>query len=141
MVRIKTDSKLTRLPEIMSHTTRYSSKGRTRLAADSRCAPSTLSRLFRRGSSPTWELLNRVTKSLERATGRQLDPREIFSVDGTYPTKNVCELLGCPGCYPPWAHDAEGVLLPEFSRVKAGTWSLDPALSGVNRAAGRRSLC
>jgi len=124
--RLKTDSKYTRIPEILLHSTRYSFNGRSKLAKDSGCSPRTISRLLRGGSCPTYETVVRVTEALERDLGRPLDVRDVVTFTGTYPTKTVCALVECPGCLPPEAWGDDDLLRPEWQHVRPGEWLTEP---------------
>lgn len=92
-----------RLPEVMVHVNWYLFSPQARLARDVGVSRSTLSRLLSGRSAPSFSLAWRIAKSLEKRlgpklTGRTLDPGELFSLDGTYPTASPCALVGCPGC-------------------------------------------
>jgi len=110
----------------MAHTTRYAFKGESRLAADSGVSKSAVCRLINGQSSPSFALVCALTKALEQRLGKRLDPRELISFDGTYPTRSVCELAGCKGCLPKEAYDERETLRPEFRGIKPGQWSLNP---------------
>lgn len=107
----------------MAHTTRYAFKGLSRLAADCGVSKSTITRLAAGECRPSFELMLRVTASLERATCRAIDPRELISFDGTYPTPSVCDLVGCRGCLPDAAYDEDEQLRPGFRGIAPGSWS------------------
>lgn len=92
-----------RLPEVMVHVNWYLFSPQARLARDVGVSRSTLSRLLSGRSAPSFSLAWRIAKSLEKRlgpklAGRALDPGELFSLDGTYPTASACALVGCPGC-------------------------------------------
>jgi transcriptional regulator with XRE-family HTH domain len=112
-----------RIKAVMDHTTRYAFEGQSKLAADAGVARSTISRLLSGQSAPSSQLLLRVTRALEVATGRPLDPRDLVSFDGTYPTSYVCELVGCKGCLPDAAFDQNDNLKTEWKGVEPGRWS------------------
>lgn len=107
----------------MSHTSRYAFRGESRLADDAGISRAALNRLVRGTSSPSFVHVAALTQALERALGRCLDPREVVSLDGIYPTASVCQLCGCRGCLPAEAYDEENVIRPEFKDVKPGQWS------------------
>ena len=123
-----------RILAIMAHTTRYAFKGESRLAADAGVSKSAVSRLINGQSSPSFALVCGLTRALEKQLGKHLDPRELLSFDGTYPTPSVCQLAGCKGCLPSAAYDEEGRLRPQFKDVKPGEWSLSPALAAASPA-------
>lgn len=107
----------------MTHTRRYAFRGESRLADDAGISRAALNRLVRGTSSPSFVHVVALTQALERALGRSLDPREVVSLDGSYPTASVCELCSCRGCLPAEAYDEENRLRPEFKDVKPGHWS------------------
>lgn len=107
-----------RVTAIMLHSSRYSCVPTSRLAADSGVAKSTISKLLHGRANPLYSTAARVVKCLEAQTGLVLDPREVFSLDGHYPTEFVCALVGCPGCTPDIAYD------PTTTK-SAGRWTGD----------------
>jgi len=113
-----------RILALMAHTTRYAFKGESRLAHDAGVSKSAVCRFLNGQSSPSYVLVALLTQALERALGKRLDPRELVSLDGTYPTASVCQLASCTGCLPAEAFDNEGNLKPEFKGIKPGEWSL-----------------
>ncbi len=115
-----------RMHVIMAHTSRYSFEGQARLAKDIGVSRSTISRAVGERSRPSFALVQKVTAALEQALGKRLDAREIFSLDGMYPTASGCKLCGCPGCMPEEAYDARGNLRPAFRNLKPGDWSFSP---------------
>lgn len=116
-----------RLHVVLAHTTRYAFEPKARLAKDVGVSRSTISRLMSGKSRSSFDLVQRVTRALEQALGYcSLDPRELFSPDGTYPTVSGCLLCGCNGCMPEEAYDRWGRLRPAFQAMKPGDWSLSP---------------
>ncbi len=93
-----------RILALMAHTTQYAFKGETRLATDAGVSKSAACRLLNGRSSPSFALVLAITKVLEKNLGRGLDPRDLISVDGHYPTASACELAGCKGCLPAEAY-------------------------------------
>ena len=92
-----------RLEAILLHVNWYLFAPVARLARDAGVSHSALSRVLSGRAAPSFALAWKVTHALERRLGAalpggRLDPREVFSLDGTYPTASVCELVGCPGC-------------------------------------------
>jgi|GEM_PF-1645128 len=116
-----------RIPALMAHTTYYAFKGASRLAADAGISKSALSRLICGQSSPSFALICALTRAFERRLQRPIDPRELVSFDGAYPTAYVCELVGCKGCLPTEAYAENDTLKPEFKAVKPGQWPPLPA--------------
>lgn len=115
-----------RILALMAHTTRYAFQGETRLARDAGVSKSAVCRLLNGHSSPSFALVVAITKALEMRLERPLDPRDLISLDGCYPTASACELAGCRGCLPNEAYDANGHIKPEFKNVKPGQWCVSP---------------
>ncbi len=113
-----------RIRTLMIHAPRYSFQGQARLAADAGVSRSTISRLLSGRINPSFRLAQAVTVSLEKHLKRPLDPREVLSPDGTYPTASGCEIASCRGCMPEEAYDSHGTLKPEYRDVRPGDWSL-----------------
>jgi len=113
-----------RIRTLMIHAPRYSFQGQARLAADAGVSRSTISRLLSGRINPSFRLAQAVTVSLEKHLKRPLDPREVLSPDGTYPTASGCEIAGCGGCMPEEAYDSHGTLKPEYRDLRPGDWSL-----------------
>jgi hypothetical protein len=115
-----------RVRAITLHGSRYSSYPVSHLAVDSGVAKSTISHLVHGRTNPLYSTALQVVKCLEADLGQPLDLREVFSGNGSYPTPSVCQLLGCPGCTPPWFfNDVE--LKPQFRQLQMGRWSGDTA--------------
>jgi hypothetical protein len=67
-----------------------------------------------------------LTRALEEQLGKRIDPRELVSMDGTYPTASVCVLCGCTGCLPHQVWDEESdTIRPEYRHIQAGKWALE----------------
>ncbi|BCM94118.1 hypothetical protein IAD21_06021 [Abditibacteriota bacterium] len=115
-----------RIMALMVHTTHYAFQGETRLAQDAGVSKSAVCRLLNGHSSPSFALVMAITKALELRLGRPLDPRDLISLDGCYPTASVCELAGCRGCLPPEAYDEADCLRPEFRDMQPGHWCIAP---------------
>lgn len=87
----------------MVHVNWYLFSPQARLAMDAGVSRSALCRVLSGQAAPSFALIWKVSKALEkrlgaRLPGRRLDPSELFSLDGTYPTPSACALVGCPGC-------------------------------------------
>lgn len=92
-----------RLEAVMVHVNWYLFAPVARLARDAGVSHSALSRVLSGKSAPSFTLAWKVARAIEGRLGEtlpggRLDPRELFSLDGTYPTPSACELVGCPGC-------------------------------------------
>jgi hypothetical protein len=114
-----------RICGVMEHCSRYSFKGKARLARDVGVSRATVTRLTTGQCWPSCRLLLSVTAALEHALKRRIDPRDLISADGTYPTPSVCAVVGCSGCLPSAAYDEAGRRTPEYRHVQPGQWSGD----------------
>jgi transcriptional regulator with XRE-family HTH domain len=108
------------------HTRRYAFKRQSNLARDTGLSESAISRLVRGHSRPYFETMVKVADALEAELGKRIHPSELASIDGRYPTANVCELVGCPGCLPDEAYNEDGERLPDWECEEPGKWSLRP---------------
>lgn len=118
-----------RIPAVMLHVSRYSFEGQARLAADVGVSRSTISRFLRGHTLPSYALVEAVARALSARLGKPLSPRELVSFDGTYPTASTCALVGCRGCLPEQAYDADGNRLPQWQGATPGDWSRFPEMS------------
>jgi len=116
-----------RIRTVLVHTSRYAFEGPARLALDCGVSRSTICRLLSGQSQPSYRLVQAVTDALSRALDKSLDPRDLFSPDGTYPEPSGCALCGCSGCLPEEAFDHRGRIKPEFRSMRPGDWSRAPA--------------
>lgn len=116
-----------RVRAFLIHTPWYSIEGQCRLAQDCGVSCSTVSRLVRNQSAPSYKLARAVTDSLSKRLGVPLDMREIFTTDGTYLTSCVCDLApACKGCFPPEAYDQHDSLKAAYQGQKPGDWCTYP---------------
>jgi len=115
-----------RIPAVLIHICRYAFEGQARLAADVGVSRSTVSRFLRGHTQPSYALVEAIARALSLRLGKPLDPRELVSFDGTYPTGSTCALVGCRGCLPDRAYDADGDLHPDWKGQKPGDWSRFP---------------
>ena len=117
-----------RLQAILLHVPHYTIGGGVRLAADCHVAKSTISRLLRGHSCPSYELAQKIVAAIALRSGTLLDPTEIFRIraEDFYPTCSVCELMGCEGCFPPeaWSETTD-TLRPRWRKEIPGDWSRD----------------
>ena len=137
--KVNTGQVHNRILALMAHTNRYAFKGESRLATDAGVSKSAVCRLLNGQSSPSFALVSSITRALEPhlqrgLEGRRLDPHELISLDGTYPTASACQLAGCKGCLPAEAYDEHNRLKPEFQGVLPGQWSLSPSSASVSSA-------
>lgn len=106
-----------RIAAVMEHITHYYFQGQARLAADAGVSRSALSRLIAGKTAPSFAVAVAVTAALEKRLGRTLDPRELVSFDGRFPTASVCALCGCKGCMPYAAYDDDDRVRPEYRGI------------------------
>lgn len=123
-----------RLADVAIHTSRYSFKGRSRLARDTGINPATMSRLWRGQSTPTFTTVAKIISALEQQLGRRLHIRDVFACDGEYLTPFVCTVAGCSGCLPDQAYDEFGDRTPKFQSVRPGEWVSSRYPEGVLNA-------
>ncbi len=114
-----------RIAALMIHATRYSFRGTSRLAMDAGVAKSTISLLARGLTTPLYSTLRAVIQCLEFHLGCPLDPKEVISEDGTYPTEHVCKLVGCSRCLPDSAYHRDGTCKEEYKHILPGHWTGD----------------
>ena len=125
-----------RIARVMEHVPTYSFQGQARLATDAGVSRSAVSRLLAGKAAPSFAVTVAVTAALERRLGLRLDPRELVSFDGNYPTDSVCELCGCRGCMPAAAYDADDRMKPEFRNLVGGGSRLGTASATVSSRKG-----
>ena len=124
-----------RIPAVLIHICRYAFEGQARLAADVGVSRSTVSRFLRGHTQPSYALVEAIARALSLRLGKALDPRELVSFDGTYPTGSTCALVGCRGCLPDCAYDADGALHPDWKGQKPGDWSRFPEPTKLTQSA------
>lgn len=118
---------LNRVKPFLIHIWWYSNDGQNRLAQDCNVSASTISRLVRGESLPTYQLAAAVTRAIEIRLGVPMDMREVFTTDGTYPTSCVCDLVPyCNGCFPPDAFNDDDTQNPDYRTMKSGDWCRYP---------------
>lgn len=123
--KINTAQVHNRILALMAHTKRYAFKGETRLARDAGVSKSAVCRLLNGRSSPSYALVLAVTSALEKHLGHSIDPRDVISADGRYPTASACELAGCKGCLPAEAYDENDKVKPQYRHLRPGQWTVD----------------
>lgn len=90
-------------------------------------AKSTICHIVHGRTNPLYKTVAPIIRSLEFQLARRLNVRDVFSEDGTYPTKMVCKLAGCKGCLPDSVHDQDGNVKPHMKEVRPGKWTGDVA--------------
>jgi transcriptional regulator with XRE-family HTH domain len=126
----------------MVHTQYYGSKGPGRLARDAGVARSTVMRFLRGESNPSVFMVLALLDAIQKQLDRDIDLRELISLDGSYPTPSVCDLMGCPGCLPPEAYTRDGTIKSAYRHMKGGEWSVTSAPNAPARESDsdRRTL-
>jgi len=114
-----------RIKAVMVHINRYAFQGQARLAADAGVSRSAVSRFLSGQSSPSFSLVFALTAALEQQLGKRIDPRELLTFSGVYPTPCVCDLVGCRGCLPEEVYSEDGTVKPEYRSLKPGAWSTE----------------
>lgn len=113
---------------MLIHLPCYSFRGTSRLAKDAGLAKSTVSQVLRGRVHPLYGTVRAIIQVLEFHLGRRIDPDELFSKDGIYPTPHICTLIGCtPGCLPDTVFTEDGSLKPEYQQLRPGQWTGDVA--------------
>lgn len=105
-----------RIRSFMEHAPRYSFMGEVRLAKDCRVSSATISRLLAGKSSPSFALISRIGQAFEKQFGKPIDLHEIISLDGTYPSNTVCEIVGCKGCTSQDAWNEDDTMKADYQR-------------------------
>ena len=104
-----------RIRQFMEHSSRYAFKSEARLAQDCGVSDAAICRLISGYSSPSFAMVCKITQAFEKEFKKRIDPRELASIDGRYPTASVCEIVGCKGCTPQAAWNDDDTLKPEYS--------------------------
>jgi transcriptional regulator with XRE-family HTH domain len=107
----------------MVHVDGYDTKGVARLALDAGVSRSEVSRLMRGITNPSYVIVERIHKAIERKARRRISIKEIVSERGNYKTVYVCDLMKCKGCLPAYAFNRENERLEEFKHLKPGRWT------------------
>lgn len=113
-----------RLVAVLAHIHHYDFAGQIQLAADAGVSKGAISKLLSGQSNPSFALVLKVVKVLERHLGQRLDLQELFSFDGRYPTRSVCTLVGCRGCLLSHCYDLDGNLMLTYQDLRSDTWEL-----------------
>lgn len=113
-----------RLGAVMIHIPWYSIRGISRLAFDAKVSRSAVCRIVHGQPVRSYAIVVGITRAIEMRLHRHLDPRELFTIDGTYLTPSTCRLLDCPGCLPDAVYNDDGTVRHEYRHIKAGEWKL-----------------
>jgi len=103
-----------RIRAFLEHSKRYAFMGPARLSKDCGVSDAAICRLMGGYSSPSFAMASKITRAFEKEFNRSIDPREVFAVDGQYPTSSVCEIVGCNGCTPQAAWNEDDTIKPEY---------------------------
>ena len=117
-----------RLKSIMEHIGYLSFQGTVRLAREAGVSHSVVSRIIHGKTAASFPVIVAITNALEKRLGKHIDPRDIMTFDGTYPTPSVCELCGCKGCLPAAFYSEDDELLPQYRGIASGAWSVSPCV-------------
>ena len=121
-----------RLRAIIQHIDAYYFQGITKLAHEAGVSHSAISRICSGKSGASYPVICAVTEILEKHLGKRIDPREIVSFNGKYPTPSVCTLCNCKGCLPhEYWNEEEDKVKPEFRDARAGAWALSVGRGAV----------
>ncbi len=115
-----------RIGDVLAHIPYYAIRGQARLARDAGVSKSAVCRLMSGQSAPSFAVAMAVTEAVGQRLGMSLDPRELISLSGRYPTPSVCNLCGCRGCLPDRAYLPDDTLRPAYRSVPSGAWSMLP---------------
>lgn len=113
---------INRLTDVMAHSDRFAFRGVSRLAREAGVSPSSVSRLINGRMNPSFLMVARLAKALEKQFGFRIDPGDLVAENGLFITPYVCQVVGCDGCLPETAHDEFGSLKPAYADVKSGQW-------------------
>lgn len=106
-----------RIREFMEHSVRYAFMGESRLAKDCGVSVSSVCRLIIGYGSPSFAIIFKITAALEKEFDKPIDPREVASIDGMYPTGKVCDVVDCKGCTPQTAWNSDDTLKDNFRHL------------------------
>jgi len=121
-----------RVLAVIEHIPWYGFRTQVRLADDSHVSEACISRLLRGECQPSLMVALQVTQAIERRLQRPLGVTELFSLDGSFPTASVCQLVGCSNCLPECCYDEGDNLKPECEAIKPGQWAwVQPLLRGL----------
>jgi len=110
-----------RLGLVMEHIPRYAIDGPARLARDAGLGGTTIYDVLHGRRSPSFRVVARIADAVSAALGKTVQPCELFSFTGRYPTQ-TCQLCGCKGCLPEAAYLPDGSRRPEYGHLKGGDW-------------------
>ncbi|MFN8140433.1 MAG: hypothetical protein U0R49_11610 [Fimbriimonadales bacterium] len=116
-----------RVAALMLHTDRYSTFGLQRLALDTGLSKSAITKVKSGKTRPLYSTFAKIVKCLEFQLGQSLPVDEVVSAQGSYPTKYVCQLVGCSGCTPDRFFAKGSWRTKAYRDFRAGQWTGDCA--------------
>ena len=133
-----------RIAGVLQHIPEYYFSPQKRLAKDAHLSCSTVSRIISGETVPSGMAMLAISAAIGHRLGKHIDPSELFSLDGTYPTPFLCSLVDCAGCLPERICDAENRVRPEYRHIQPGKWSLPltslPKASGSSNQPANKSI-
>jgi hypothetical protein len=132
----KTGLTICRVEDLMAHARRYDFQGRIRFASDSGISVSTLRRIIVGETQMPFVVIVKVTEALEKQFKCRIDPRDVVSLGGAFPTPFACQVVGCAGCHPVSARDEFGALKEIYKSIKPGEWVSSRYPLGFNYKGG-----
>ena len=133
-----------RITGVLQHIPAYYFSPQKRLAQDTGLSRSTVSRIISGETVPSGMAMLAISAAIGHRLGKHIDPCELFSLDGTYPTPYICCLVDCEGCLPERICDAENRVRPEYRHIEPGKWSLPltslPKASGSSNQPANKSI-
>lgn len=112
----------------LAHSTKFAFESQARLAERVGVSRSTINRLVRGLSRPSFALAQAVTDALSEDIGVPLQPSDLFSENGSFDEPSGCTVFGCSGCHPEHYFDVKGNLKPAYRGKRPGDWSIAPAV-------------
>jgi hypothetical protein len=116
------DQTISRLGDVLAHTSRYSFKAPSRLSQDAGVHPASVFRVLRGGGNPSFLTITRITEAIEKELGFRIDPRDLIAEGGRFPTPFCCDVTRSSPSLPDNAFDEFGDLKPAFLGIEPGQW-------------------
>lgn len=113
---------INRIADLMAHTNQYAFWGVSRLAENAGVSSAAVSRIIHSKINPSFVMVARLTRALEKELGHRIDPRDLIAENGEFLTRFTCDLVGCRGCLPEAATDEFGDRKHAYEGVESGKW-------------------